>query len=198
MLPAGCVAFLLASTGRLKSVAKMSPIFGTGSVVFVRFGAPSLEGDLIFPGDKIGFADRGVILFAANARSGDSLLGHFCPRSLINLAMRCWCGSYHQSPGARGPEHPRSGISCIMGNMGYMVYVAIIWIPVKGGLLGKSQRGHYFIYKNLDLETGSNRWFGSYNKFGGQGSLIIFSGFDSLEDAQASCEIHARDTGEAL
>jgi hypothetical protein len=43
-----------------------------------------------------------------------------------------------------------------MINAVYMVYVEIIWTPVKGGLLGKSQGGHYFIYKNLDLETGSN------------------------------------------
>ena len=63
---------------------------------------------------------------------------------------------------------------------------------------GKSQGGHYFIYKNLDLETGSNRWFGNYIKFGGQESLIIFSGCDSLEDAQASCERHAQNGGEAL
>jgi hypothetical protein len=82
--------------------------------------------------------------------------------------------------------------------MVYMIYVEVIWTPVKGGLLGKSQGGHYFIYKNLDLETGSNRWFGNYIKFGGQESLIIFSECDSLEDAQASCERHAQNRGEAL
>ena len=92
----------------------------------------------------------------------------------------------------------RSAFSCIMANMVYMLDVEIIWTPVKGGLLGKSQGGHYFIYKNLDLETGSNRWFGNYIKFGGQESLIIFSGCDSLEDAQASCERHAQNRGEAL
>jgi hypothetical protein len=72
----------------------------------------------------------------------------------------------------------RSEFSRIIVNMLYMVYVAIIWTPVKGGLHGKSQGGHYFIYKNLDLETGSNRWFGNYIKFGEQESLIIFSGCD--------------------
>ena len=92
----------------------------------------------------------------------------------------------------------RSAFSRIIVNMVYMVYVAIIWTPVKGGLHGKSQGGHYFIYKNLDLETGSNRWFGNYIKFGEQESLIIFSGSDSLEDAQASCERHAQNRGEAL
>ena len=92
----------------------------------------------------------------------------------------------------------RSAFSRIIVNMVYMVYVVIIWTPVKGGLHGKSQGGHYFIYKNLDLETGSNRWFGNYIKFGEQESLIIFSGCDSLEDAQASCERHAQNRGEAL
>jgi hypothetical protein len=82
-----------------------------------------------------------------------------------------------------------------MANMVYIVYVATIWTPVKGGLLGKSQGGHYFIYKNLDLEAG---WVGNYIEFGGQESLIIFSGCDSLEDAQASCERHAQNRGEAL
>ena len=73
--------------------------------------------------------------------------------------------------------HKRSALSCIiMVNMAYMIYMEIIWTPVNGGLLGKSQGGHYFIYKNLDLETGSNRWFGNYIKFGEQESLIIFSG----------------------
>ena len=64
----------------------------------------------------------------------------------------------------------KSAFACIMENMVYMVYVEIMWTPVKGGLLGKSQGGHYFIYKNLDLETGSNRWFGNYIKFGEQES----------------------------
>jgi hypothetical protein len=85
--------------------------------------------------------------------------------------------------------------------MDYMLYIVnmeFIWTPVKGGLLGKSQGGHYFIYKNLDLETGLNRWFGSYNKFGGQESLIIFSGVDSLENAQTACERHAENTGQAV
>ena len=56
----------------------------------------------------------------------------------------------------------RSAFYRIMVKMVYLVYVAIIWRPVKGGLHGKSQGGHYFIYKNLDLETGSNRWFGNF------------------------------------
>ena len=115
------------------------------------------------------------------------------------LELACWTNW-------RTPEHRENGhgsqqevrISCIMVSMVYMVCVAIIWTSVKGGLHGKSQGGHYFIYKNLDLETGSNRWFGNYIKFGEQESLIIFSGCDSLEDAQASCERHAQNRGEAL
>jgi len=79
-----------------------------------------------------------------------------------------------------------------------MVYMVIMWTAIKGGLLGKSHAGHYFIYKNLDIETGLNRWFCNYNKFGGQESLIIFSGLDSLEVAKASCERHAQKTGDAV
>ena len=76
--------------------------------------------------------------------------------------------------------------------------MVIMWTAIKGGLLGKSHAGHYFIYKNLDIETGLNRWFCNYNKFGGQESLIIFSGLDSLEVAKASCERHAQKTGDAV
>jgi hypothetical protein len=82
--------------------------------------------------------------------------------------------------------------------MVYIVYMGIIWTPVKTGLLGKSQGGHYFIYKNLDLETGSSRWFGSYIKIGGQESLMIASGCDGPDDAQASCERHAQNGRAAL
>jgi hypothetical protein len=92
----------------------------------------------------------------------------------------------------------RSLISCVIDYMVYIINMEIIWTSVKGGLLGKSRDGHYFIYKNLDLEAGSNRWCGNYNKFGAQESLIIFSGFDSLEDAQTMCERHAQDTGDTL
>jgi hypothetical protein len=91
-----------------------------------------------------------------------------------------------------------SPLLVFMEIMIYMHYVVIIWTAVTGGLLGKSQDGHYFIYKNLDLETGSNRWFGNYIKFGEQESLTIFSGWDSLEDAKASCERHAQNRGEVL
>ena len=82
--------------------------------------------------------------------------------------------------------------------MVYMKYMEIIWTPVKNGLLGKSKGGHYFIYKNFDPEARSSRWFGNYNKFGEHRGLIIFSGFDSLEDAQAFCEKNALDVERAL
>jgi hypothetical protein len=118
----------------------------------------------------------------------------------MRLELACWTN--WRTPELRengNGSQQKAALSCIiMVNLVYMVYMDVIWTQVNGGLLGKSQGGHYFIYKNLDLETGSNRWFGNYIKFRGQESLKIFSGCDSLEDAQASCERHAKNRGEAL
>jgi hypothetical protein len=86
--------------------------------------------------------------------------------------------------------------------MVYMVVMALTWISFGEGYLGKSRFGHYFVYRNFDLETRLNRWFAKYeagvDSFGEQGQLIYSHGFGSREDAQASCEKHALEVEERL
>ena len=83
-----------------------------------------------------------------------------------------------------------------------MVIIKLTWIPFGEGYLGKTRHDHYFVYRNFDPETRSNRWFAKYEagavRFGEQGKLINFHGFDSLEDAQGSCEKHALEVEERL
>jgi hypothetical protein len=82
------------------------------------------------------------------------------------------------------------------------ILTSVTWMPFNDGRFGKSRHGHYFVYRNFDPETRSNRWFANYeagsDRSGEEGNLINLHGFDSLEDAQSSCEKHAQGTDSAL
>ena len=70
------------------------------------------------------------------------------------------------------------------------------WKPYGVGHLAKSDHGLYIAYQNLDLALGCVRWFANYEErsdnFLKQEERIDFQFFDSLEAAQAFCEMHAQ------
>jgi hypothetical protein len=70
------------------------------------------------------------------------------------------------------------------------------WKSYGPGHLAKSDHGFYMVYQNLDLALGCVRWFAKYqghsDDFSKREDWIDFQFFDSLEAAQAHCEMHAQ------
>ncbi len=80
--------------------------------------------------------------------------------------------------------------------------MALVWRAYGSGHLAKSIRGYYLVYRNLDNERKTIRWFAKYEpgsyRCGEQVSRIECQGFDTLEEAQVFCEKNARDVEHGL